>query len=144
MTQKRLRLIQVLQNSYLSLSPPKLPPLLTLPFYSAIGDGDEPNFIALDDPQSLFDVLCETFAELMEASGTALPSNCSLQEFTRGVIGEEVVQDPSSLADVFSFSLFSCRGCRFGIDGYLQEPLFSIFLVSLFPTLFHILNKAPS
>jgi hypothetical protein len=40
-------------------------------FYSAIGDGDEPHFIALDDPESLFDVLCETFAQLMEASGTA-------------------------------------------------------------------------
>ena len=43
----------------------------------------------------------------MEASGTALPSNWSLQEFTREVIVEEVVQDPSYLADVYS-NLVEC------------------------------------
>jgi hypothetical protein len=89
-------------------------------FYSAIGDGDEPNFIALDDPESLFNVLCETFAKLMEARGTALPSNWSLQEFTREVIGEEMVQDPSYLADVYS-NLVEC-----GLNSCYWEHAFDI------------------
>lgn len=46
------------------------------------------------------------FQEKIEEIGAALPSNRSLEDFTRMVIGEEEVLDPSYLADVYSNLFF--------------------------------------
>jgi len=64
--------------------------------------GDDRNIIAFDDPESLLTAICDHFSFYLETTGTALPAEWSIQEFSRTVIGEEVVQDPSYLSDVLS------------------------------------------
>lgn len=73
------------------------------PQYGDLPDmGDDRSIIALDDPVSLLNAICDHFSECFETTGTALPTEWSLPEFCREVIGEEAVLDPSYLSDVLS------------------------------------------
>lgn len=58
-------------------------------------------------PQDLSKLIYRLFQERIEKIGADLPSNWSPEEFTRLVIGEEEVLDPSYLSDVYS-NLLEC------------------------------------
>ena len=68
------------------------------------------NELASSSPQDLsenFYEISRFFQGRIEEIGADLPSNWSLEDFTRMVIGEEEVLDPSYLSDVYS-NLLEC------------------------------------
>ena len=58
-------------------------------------------------PQDLSQTVSRLFREMLEEIGADLPSNWSPEEWTRLVLGEEEMLDPSYLSDVYS-NLLEC------------------------------------
>lgn len=68
------------------------------------------NELASSSPQDLsedFTNICRFMQDRIEEIGADLPCDLSIEEFTRKVIGEVEVLDPSYLADVYS-NLLEC------------------------------------
>lgn len=68
----------------------------------SVGDDPNPDIVFMDDLDTLHGLIIDKLGELVEGSGRALPLQWSLPEFAREVIGEEEMQDPSYLRDVFT------------------------------------------
>jgi len=73
-----------------------------------------------DDPLgTIFNDICSQFEHWMATTGKSLPSQWSLPEFSRAVIGEEEVQDLSYLQDIL-FDLVEHGSQSWYVEGASQ------------------------